>query len=53
MQRSQKIFQENVGKCPNLECVMPIQVQEEFRTPDGQYQNRKFLHHITVKTLNI
>lgn len=29
---------------------MPIKVQEAYRTPNRQDQNRNSLHHITVKT---
>jgi hypothetical protein len=35
---------------PNLEKVMPIQVQEAFRTPNRLDQNRTTPQHIIVKT---
>jgi hypothetical protein len=35
---------------PNLETVMPIQVQEASRTPNRLEQNRTTLCHIIIKT---
>jgi hypothetical protein len=42
-----KIITENF---PNLEKVMPIQVQEASRTPNRLDQNRTFSSHIIIKT---
>jgi hypothetical protein len=41
-----KIITENF---PNLEIVMPIQVQESSRTPNRLDQNRTFPWHIIIK----
>jgi hypothetical protein len=41
-----KIITENF---PNLEKVMPIQVQEASRTPNTLDQNRTSLKHIIIK----
>jgi hypothetical protein len=38
------------GNFPNLEKVMPIQVQEASRTLNRIDQNRTTLLHITIKT---
>jgi hypothetical protein len=42
-----KIITENF---PNLEKIMPIQVQEASRTPNRLDQNRATLWHIIIKT---
>jgi hypothetical protein len=42
-----KIITENF---PNLEKVMPIQVQETSRTPNRLYQNRTTPQYIIIKT---
>ena len=44
-----KIIEE---KFPNLKKVMPIKVQEAYRTPNRLDQKRKFPHHIIIKTLS-
>jgi hypothetical protein len=46
---SSKIITENF---PNLEKVLPIQVQEASRTPNRLDQNRTFLQHIIIKTIS-
>jgi hypothetical protein len=38
---------------PNIEKEMVIQVQEAFKNPNEQDQDRTFLHHIIVKILSI
>jgi hypothetical protein len=35
---------------PNLEIIMPIQVQEASRTPKRFDQRKTFLRHIIIKT---
>jgi hypothetical protein len=42
-----KIITENF---PNLEKIMPIQVQEASRTPNRLDQNRNTPQHIIIKT---
>jgi hypothetical protein len=42
-----KIITENF---PNLEKVLPIEVQEAFRTPNRLDQNRTSPWHIIIKT---
>jgi ribosomal protein L39E len=42
-----KVITEN---SPNLEKVMPIQVQEASRTANRLDQNRTFPQHIIIKT---
>jgi hypothetical protein len=42
-----KIATENF---PNLEKVLPIQVQEACSTPNRQIQNRSYSQHIIIKT---
>jgi hypothetical protein len=37
---------------PNLEKVLPIQVQEASRTPNRHDQNRMSPRHIIIKTTN-
>jgi hypothetical protein len=44
-----KIITENF---PNLQKVMPIQVQEASRTPNRLDQNRTYPQHIVIKTTN-
>jgi hypothetical protein len=44
-----KIITENF---PNLEKVMPIQVQEASRTPNRLDQNRTSPWHIIIKTIS-
>jgi hypothetical protein len=45
-----KIITENF---PNLEKVLPIQVQEASRTPNRLDQNRTSPQHIIIKTMSI
>jgi hypothetical protein len=44
-----KIITENF---PNLEKLLPFQVQEVSRTPNRLDQNRNFSQHIIIKTAN-
>jgi hypothetical protein len=44
-----KIIDEN---SPNLKKVMPIKVQEAYRTPNRLNQKRKSSQHMIIKILN-
>ena len=44
-----KIIEENFH---NLKNVMPMNIQEAYRTPSRLYQKRNSSHHIIVKTPN-
>ena len=44
-----KIIEENF---PNLKKQMPMNIQEDYRTPNRLDQNRKSSCHIIVKTPN-
>jgi hypothetical protein len=44
-----KIIQEN---SPNLKKVMPMNIQEAYRTPNRLDQKRNSYWHIIIKTLN-
>jgi hypothetical protein len=44
-----KIITENF---PNLEKVLPIQIQEAFGTPNRLDQNRTSPWHIIIKTIS-
>jgi hypothetical protein len=44
-----KIREENF---PNLKKVMPVNIQEAYRTPNSLDQKRNSSHHIIIKTPN-
>lgn len=53
-QKNDKQFQKIIKeKFPNLKKDMSVKIQETYKIPSRQKQNRNFSCHIIVQTLNI